>query len=340
MDDNNFDITTLDSGGGDESSEMARDIKGGLLSEPKDISPWPKYLYDDEGSRLFEEITDLPEYYQTRTEFSILVEKAAEIIKRSNCREIVELGSGSSTKTRTLLDAMLEAKAPNDSGAAYSPLDVSEGILKESGEKLTEEYADLDVHGYVGDFDGSLEQVFTDRDGEDGNRLVLFLGGTIGNFTPEKRDGFLREIRSGLNSGDHLLVGMDLVKDRKTLEAAYDDEAGVTAKFNKNILKVLNEKLGADFDESLFEHRATYNEKEQRIEMWLDSKEEQKVSIPNLDLEIGFEKGEGMRTEMSHKFTVESAREVFRRSGLDLVELYTDEKNLFGLALAGVDGSR
>lgn len=338
MDDNNFDITTLDNGGGDESSEMARDIKSGLFADPKDISPWPKYLYDDEGSRLFEEITGLPEYYQTRTEFSILEERAAEIIARSACREIVELGSGSSTKTRTLLEAMLEASG--DEGASYVPLDVSEGILKESGEKLDEEYSGLDIHGYVGDFDGSMDEVFTDRSSQAGSRLVLFLGGTIGNFTPEKREGFLREIRSGLAPGDHLLAGVDLVKDRNTLEAAYDDSSGITAKFNKNVLAVLNEKLGADFDSNLFEHRATYNEKEQRIEMWLDSTVDQAIHIASLGLEIVFEEGEGMRTEMSHKFTVESAREAFRASGLDLVELYTDERGLFGLALAGVDSSR
>ncbi|CAN5488982.1 L-histidine N(alpha)-methyltransferase [soil metagenome] len=334
--DGSFDITTLDNGGGDESSEMARDIKSGLLSEPKDISPWPKYLYDDEGSRLFEEITDLPEYYQTRTEFSILEERAAEIIKRSGCREIVELGSGSSTKTRALLEAMLEASGGD--GARYSPLDVSEGILKESGEKLDEEYADLDVHGYVGDFDGSLGQVFDDRDGRDddeaGSRLVIFLGGTIGNFTPEKRGEFLREIRSGLASGDHVLVGLDLVKDKNTLEAAYDDSAGVTAKFNKNVLKVLNDKLGADFDPSLFEHRATYNEEMERIEMWLDSHVSQTINVSGLD--VRFEAGEGMRTEMSHKFTEKSVRRTFEGAGLELTELYTDERSLFGLALAGL----
>ncbi|MBA2693964.1 MAG: L-histidine N(alpha)-methyltransferase [Rubrobacter sp.] len=339
MDKDTFDITTLDNEGGDEKEDMARDIKNGLLSKPKDISPWPKYLYDDEGSRLFEEITDLPEYYQTRTEFSILEAKAAEIIKRSGVREIVELGSGSSTKTRALLEAMLEASEGND--ARYSPLDVSEGILVESGEKLNEEYDGLDVHGYVGDFDGSMEEVLTDRDdGEAGSRLVLFLGGTIGNFTPEKRGEFLREIRSGLAPGDHLLVGMDLVKDKNTLEAAYDDSAGVTAKFNKNILNVLNDKLGADFDANHFEHRATYNEAEQRIEMWLDSSVDHSVHINDLRLEIIFEAGEGMRTEMSHKFTEESARRTFGGAGLELVEMYTGEEGMFALALAGVDGSR
>lgn len=339
MDEKNFDMTTLDNGGGGEKEDMARDIRSGLLSDPKDISPWPKYLYDDEGSRLFEEITGLPEYYQTRTERRILEEKAAEIIKRSGCREIVELGSGSSTKTRTLLEAMLEAADPGE-GAKYSPLDVSEGILKESGEKLDEEYDDLDVHGYVGDFDGSMDEVFTDRSSEAGSRLVLFLGGTIGNFTPEKRGGFLRGIRSGLAPGDHILVGLDLVKDKDVLEAAYDDSAGVTAKFNKNVLAVLNEKLGADFDESLFEHRATYNEAEQRIEMWLDSTVDQTVRVDGLRLEIVFEAGEGMRTEMSCKFTEETVRRTFEEADLELVEMYTDEKGMFGLALAGVDGSR
>jgi L-histidine N-alpha-methyltransferase len=150
----------------------------------------------------------------------------------------------------------------------------------------------------------------------------------------------LREIRSGLAPGDHLLVGMDLVKDKNTLEAAYDDSAGVTAKFNKNILNVLNDKLGADFDANHFEHRATYNEAEQRIEMWLDSSVDHSVHINDLRLEIIFEAGEGMRTEMSHKFTEESARRTFEGAGLELVEMYTGEEGMFALALAGVDGSR
>lgn len=331
MDENNFDMTTLEGRRGDEAAEIKRDITSGLLAEPKDISPWPKYLYDDEGSRLFEEITELPEYYQTRTESSILRSKSGEIIRRSGAREIVELGSGSSTKTRALLAAMLEA---SDGGAKYSPLDVSEGILVESGERLADEYDDLAVHAYVGDFDGSMEEVLAEREGQAGSRLVLFLGGTIGNFTPEKREGFLREVRAGLAPGDHVLVGMDLVKDRETLEAAYDDPAGVTARFNKNVLSVLNERLGAGFDPALFEHRATYDEKAERVEMWLVSKEEQTVELPGHD--IHFQRGEGMRTEMSHKFTAGSARRAFEDAGLRLVEMYTDEENKFALALAGI----
>lgn len=325
-----IEITMLDNG---EGGDMARDIKAGLLSDPKDLSRWPKYLYDDEGSRLFEEITALPEYYQTRTELSILEARSEEIVARSDCREIVELGSGSSSKTTTLIEAMLDASG--DSAARYSPLDVSESILRESGKRLNAAYPDLEIHGFVGDFGGSLENVLAgDTDGV-GNRLVVFLGGTLGNFVPEERTVFLREIKDALSPGDCLLVGMDLVKDAVVLEAAYDDAAGVTARFNKNILCVLNDCLGAKFDPDLFEHRVLFDEETRRIEMWLDSQREQTIPVADLGLEVAFEEGEGMRTEMSYKFTGESAREALAAAGLDLLELYTDERDLFGLALAG-----
>ncbi len=309
--------------------EIARDVRAGLSSTPKDLSPWPKYFYDAEGSRLFEEITEQPEYYQTGAEFSILRERSREIVSRTGCRTLVELGSGSSSKTRTLLDALVEVRGP----ARYAPLDVSESALRESGERLATEYPGLEIRGYVGDFDKSLRSLLEHTAGA-GGRLVIFLGGTIGNFSPEKRREFLRTLRSGLDTGEHLLIGVDLVKDRATLEAAYDDAAGVTARFNKNLLNVLSHRLEADFDPGLFGHRATYGENHQRIEMWLDSLGEQVVSLPALERSVRFEKGEGMRTEISAKFTPESAARILDAADMELLDLYTDERDLFGLALA------
>ena len=320
---------------GDDLEQMAREVRTGLLSSPKDLSPWPKYFYDVKGSELFEEITALPEYYQTRTELSILEEKAPEIVARTRCRELVELGSGSASKTRTLLDAMTakQGRSVQDS-ARYVPFDVSESALKSSAERILVEYPALEIQGFVGDFDHSLERLLSRPRSPNGlRRLVIFLGGTIGNFTPEKRREFLGRLRSGLEEGDHLLVGIDLVKDARVLRAAYEDTAGVTARFNKNLLSVLNRKLAGEFDPELFDHRATYNSEESRIEMWLDSKVEQRVPVAALGLEVPFEEGEGVRTEISTKFTPESVAEAFEEAGLRLLDLYTDEEDLFGLAL-------
>jgi L-histidine N-alpha-methyltransferase len=343
-------IVTLEEAG--DVDQMARDVRAGLLNMPKDLSPWPKYFYDAEGSRLFERITELPEYYQTRTELSILKEKAREIVARARCREIVELGSGSASKTRTLLDAMLEAPAhegvpsgtpdknPNGRPARYVPLDVSVSALRESGERLLQEYPGLEVFGYVGDFERSPVRLLRDHlageEGE-GRRLVILLGGTIGNFTPERRQSFLSGLRAGLKGGDHLLIGVDLVKDPQVLEAAYDDGAGVTASFNKNLLKVINERLGGRFDANLFVHRASYDAEEARIEMWLRSTVEQEVRVSGLDLEVRFAVGEGMRTEISTKFTPGSVLGMFDEAGLTLLDLYTDDRALFGLALGRVE---
>ena len=325
-------ISTLDEPGV-AFEEMARDVRSGLSSEPKDLSAWPKYFYDAEGSRIFEEITGTPEYYQTGAESSILREKSIEIISRAGCQTLIELGSGSSSKTRALLDALVSVYG----AARYAPLDVSESTLRESGEQLVSEYPGLQIQGYVGDFDKSLRSLL-ENEADSGGRLVIFLGGTIGNFAPEKRWEFLKTLWHGLDSGDHLLIGVDLVKDRETLEAAYDDAAGVTARFNKNLLNVLNYRLEANFDPDLFEHRATYNAAHQRIEMWLVSLDEQEVSIPALDLDVSFERGEGVRTEISAKFTLESAARMFEEADMELLDLYTDDRSLFGLALTAPRG--
>lgn len=322
-------------GTAEDPGRMAADVRGGLLSAPKDLSPWPKYFYDERGSELFEEITAQPEYYQTRAEAEILEREARGIFALIGCRELVELGSGAaSQKTRALLDAMVaEARdASNPAAVHYVPLDVSESALKGSASSLLEEYPRLRISGFVGDFEGSLETLLA-RPPQPGGRLVAFLGGTLGNFTPEKRRDFLGRLGAGLRDEDHALIGLDLVKDPRVIEAAYNDAAGVTAEFNKNMLLVLDRDLGARFDPGLFEHRAFYDAEKQRVEMWLDSTVDQEVPVGALDLAVGFAAGEGMRTEISAKFTRESAAHAFEEAGLELVELYTDPENLFGLAL-------
>jgi L-histidine N-alpha-methyltransferase len=320
---------------GEDVEQMVEDVRAGLLAVPKDLSPWPKYFYDEKGSELFEEITALPEYYQTRTELSILREKAPEIVARTGCRELVELGSGSSSKTRVLLDAMVSrsGSASEPGPDRYVPFDVSESALAGSAKRLIKEYPTLEISGFIGDFDRSLESLLAHPRAGAAGRLVIFLGGTIGNFTPEHRRAFLERLRAGLEVGDYLLVGVDLIKDTSRLEAAYDDATGTTARFNKNLLNVLNRKLGGEFDPELFVHRATFNSEESRVEMWLDSTVEQEVPVSALDLEVPFEAGEGMRTEISTKFTRESIAGAFDEAGLRLLDHYTDDGNLFGLAL-------
>ena len=320
---------------GEDDAQMARNVRAGLSGAPKDLSPWPKYFYDAEGSRLFEEITAQPEYYQTGAELSILRSRAAEIVGRARSRELVELGSGSASKTRALLDAMFdspEGSSANGGPVRYVPLDVSESALRESGERLLSEYPGIEIRGYVGDFDHSVGRLLGEPGNpEDRGRLVIFLGGTIGNFTPEKRRGFLADVRTGLRAGDHVLIGVDLVKDARLIESAYNDAAGVTARFNRNMLKVINARIGTRFDPDLFSHRATYDAREERVEMWLDSTAEQTVSVPGM--EARFDEGEGVRTEISAKFTPDSTARILEEAGLNLLDLYTDERSLFALAL-------
>jgi L-histidine N-alpha-methyltransferase len=313
---------------------MAEDVRAGLGADPKDLSPWPKYFYDARGSELFEKITAQPEYGQTGAEAGILEDRAAEIVSRARCRELVELGSGSSNKTRTLLDAMTAREGP----ARYVPLNVSESALEGSARSLLEEYPEPRISGFVGDFEGSLGPLFGRLDGEPRTRLVVFLGGTIGNFTPQQRREFLDRLKAGLRGGDHVLVGVDLVKDASVIEAAYNDAAGVTEAFNKNLLHVLNRELGAGFDPGHFAHRAFYDAGRERVEMWLDSEVEQEVPISALGTDVPFAEGEGVRTEISAKFTRRSAGEMFAGAGLELLELCADPGGLFGLAFDRLSG--
>jgi L-histidine N-alpha-methyltransferase len=309
-------------------STLAADVRRGLEASPKTLPP--KYLYDSRGSELFERITALPEYYPTRAEQSILDDVAAEIVEQVRPEELVELGPGSASKTNSLLDPMIE------SGAArrYVPVDVSESAVQESAARLAEQYEGLAIHGVVGDFERHLERI--PRDGE--RRLVAFLGGTIGNLNSLERQTMLRDLRGQLRSDDRLLVGTDLVKDRDVLEAAYNDSAGVTAEFNRNVLNVINTNLDADLDPERFDHVALYDERRRWIEMRLRAQEAHTARIEGLGLDVAFDRGEHIRTEISCKFTPEALEREYARAGLELLDVYTDPDQLFALSLAGPDG--
>jgi L-histidine N-alpha-methyltransferase len=309
----------------DAAARMARDVRAGLCVYPKEVAP--KYFYDDRGSRLFEQITELPEYYPTRAERQILERRSAEIHVAAGCPStLVELGSGSAAKTRHLLSAMRDCNSLD----TYVPVDISEEITQRTAAELVDEYPGLDVHGLVCDFEQHLERVphGTDR------RMIAFFGGTIGNLYPRQRHAFLERIRALLGPEDHLLLGTDLIKDRARLEAAYDDSAGVTAEFNKNVLAVLNNQLGADFDLDAFEHVARYDEEAERMDIRLRSLIDQDVRLDDLDLEISFAAGEEMRTEISTKFTRERLEDVYAGAGLELRGWFTDSAGDYALSLA------
>ena len=276
------------------AESLRADAYSGLTSAPKVLPP--KWFYDAQGSALFDKITELPEYYPTRAEREILRAQAAQIAGASGARTLVELGSGSSDKTRLLLDALREAGTLR----CYVPVDVSEPALVAAGDALTAEYPGLDVRAVVSDFE---EHLGFPADGDaPAPRLVAFLGSTIGNLLPDQRTAFLARVRAGLRPGDAFLLGTDLVKDPGTLVAAYDDDSGVTAAFNKNVLAVLNAELGADFDTDEFEHVALWDPAAEWIEMRLRSLAEQTVHVPAIGLTVDFAAGEEMRTEVSAKF--------------------------------------
>lgn len=311
----------------DETAGIADDVRRGLANTPKWLLP--KYFYDARGCELFEAITDLPEYYQTRTELGILQREMAGIVTRHEPNELVELGSGSSRKTVAILDAM------DDAGALhrYLPFDVAPGALLDAAGRLVDAYPGLRVYAVSGDFERHLAQIPPRVRGT--RRLVAFLGGTIGNLHPVERRPFLRQIGKLLRPGDRLLMGTDLVKDPARLEAAYDDAAGVTAEFNLNVLQVLNRELGAEFDLTRFAHVALYDESNAWIEMRLRSLVAQSVTIRDLGLDVTFAEGEEMRTEISCKFTSDSVAEMYDDAGLELLEFHTDEDDLFAVSIAG-----
>ncbi|WP_406457802.1 L-histidine N(alpha)-methyltransferase [Streptomyces sp. NBC_00876] len=302
---------------------LRADVLHGLTRHPKTLPP--KWFYDARGSELFEEITRLPEYYPTRAEREILIGRAAEIAAASGARTLIELGSGSSEKTRHLLDALPELHS-------YVPVDVSESALRGAAGALLEERPDLSVHALIADFTAGLS-----LPGTPGPRLVAFLGGTIGNLLPQERAVFLKSVRSLLMPGDALLLGTDLVKDQDVLVAAYDDAAGVTAAFNRNVLSVVDRELGADFAPDDFEHVARWNPHQEWIEMRLRARRALTVKIPELDLVVPFEAGEELRTEVSAKFRKAGVERELADAGLRLTQWWTDSADRFALSLATVD---
>jgi L-histidine N-alpha-methyltransferase len=313
------------------AASLRADVLAGLTAMPKSLPP--KWFYDAQGSALFDKITELPEYYPTRAERSILRAVAPEIASATGARTLVEFGSGSSEKTRLLLSALRD----HGTLGGYVPVDVSESALRQAGDALAGEYPGLAVHAVVADFDQTL---FDETDAAasagsgSGARLFAFLGSTIGNMVPDERAAFLRRVRGEMRPGDAFLLGTDLVKDPAVLVAAYDDEAGVTAAFNKNVLAVVNAELGADFDLDAFEHVALWDPEREWIEMRLRSTAAQHVVVPALGLTATFGPGEEMRTEISAKFRRPGVEAELAAAGLSMRHWWTNEAGQFGLSLS------
>jgi L-histidine Nalpha-methyltransferase len=304
-------------------SGMAADVRAGLTKPFKELSP--RYFYDERGSELFERITALPEYYPTRAEREILERHALEICSAaSDPATLIELGSGSASKTRLLLDAMRDAGCLG----AYAPVDISEQITRDTADAIASGYG-ITVHGLVCDFERDLERIPLG-----GPRVIALLGGTIGNFEPAQRASFLARIANLLGDEDRFLLGTDLVKDRERLEAAYNDAAGVTAEFNRNVLAVLNRELGADFDLEAFEHVAFWDADNLWVDIRLRSRAQQTVDVSSLGMSVSFYRGEEMRTEISTKFARDGLAGIYAESGLEMVGWWTDPEELFALSLA------
>jgi len=307
-----------------EERSLADDVLDGLTRPFKELPP--KHFYDARGAELFDRICELPEYYPTRAERAILEQHARELSALTGAAELVELGSGTAAKTRVLLDALHAAGTLK----RYIPVDVTESMVRECAAELTGEYPGLRVHGVIGDFERHLDQV----PNAIGPRIVAFLGGTIGNFPPASRRRVLREIARLLGPEDYLLMGTDLVKDPEILEAAYDDAQGVTAEFNRNVLRVLNRELGADFEPEDFEHVALFDREHEWIEMRLRARREHTTLVRDLDLAVHFDAGEEMRTEISAKFTPERLEGDLSAAGMELIRWFTDPEELFALTLS------
>jgi L-histidine N-alpha-methyltransferase len=307
-----------------EERSLANDVLDGLTRPFKEVPP--KHFYDARGSELFERICELPEYYPTRAERSILESEADAIVDGTGAGELVELGSGSAEKARILLGAMERAGTLR----RYVPVDVSESAIQEAARQLVDEYDGLQIHGVIGDFQRHLDRV-PPADGVP--RIVALLGGTIGNFPPGTRRGLLREIGALLREEDRLLLGTDLVKDPAVIEAAYDDSQGVTAEFNRNVLHVINRELDADFTPDAFDHIAFFDRRHEWVEMRLRARRPCSVLISELGMRVEFAAGEELRTEISAKFTRARVEADFRATGLELERWYTDPDDLFALSL-------
>ena len=320
-----FQIKTLSA---DTSLEtFATDVSAGLSSSPKTLPP--KYLYDQKGSQLFEEICRLPEYYLTRVGTTILQRNLSEIIGYfNNATSIIELGSGSAAKTRLLIKALLKRQP----FLHYIPIDISRSVLEESAASLLKDYTELHITAYVADYHSGLQAIPRDSKG---SRLFLFLGSNIGNFENPQAEEFLQTVRSVMGRDDGLLLSADLKKNKAMLEAAYDDAQGVTAAFNLNLLARINRELGANFDLTSFRHRAFFNEAQGRIEMHLESLRTQRVTIPKAGLEVAFEQGDTIHTENSYKYSLEQIRELCTAGGLSLEKTWLDEQKFFSINLLG-----
>ena len=303
---------------------FAEEIFSSLNADLKFISP--KYFYDKKGSELFEKICLLPEYYPTRTEVTILKKLQQELLSfLDDTFRIVELGSGSSVKTRLIIDVF--AKLQNK--IEYFPIDISE-ILTESSEQLIHDYDNLYITGIIDTYEGGLEFL---KHYDDKNNLITFLGSSFGNFSPSDGYLFLKKIHSTMKSGDLFLIGLDLVKEKHILESAYDDTQGVTAEFNLNVLSRINDELGGNFNLENFEHHSVYHEKEQRIEMYLKSSQKQSVIIPKSNLLLNLEKNELIHTEYSHKYRLSQIHDLLDDAGFELKHTWLDENKYFSLTL-------
>ncbi|HEV7453246.1 MAG TPA: L-histidine N(alpha)-methyltransferase [Pseudonocardiaceae bacterium] len=309
----------------DTADALHHDVRVGLSADPKWLPP--KWFYDARGSELFEQITMLPEYYPTRTERELLRRSAGEIAARSAVDTLVELGSGSSEKTRLLLDAL----TASGSLQRFMPLDVSQSALRGAMAAVAREYPRLAVHGVVGDFTQHLELL---PGGESGRRLVAFLGGTIGNLLPDERAEFFTALRAALDPGELLLLGVGLVTDPAVMVPAYNDAAGVTAEFNRNVLRVLNRELGTYFDVAAFDHVAVWDATHEWIEMRLRACRAMTVRLSAVDMTVHFAKGEEMRTEVSGKFRRDGVVVELHAAGFDLAHWWTDPDDRFALVLA------
>jgi L-histidine N-alpha-methyltransferase len=313
------------------SSPIAVEVLNGLSDRPKTLSPW--LFYDRAGSLLFEEITELPEYYVTRTEREILARHADEIVSAAaEGRELsmIELGAGTATKTGLLLNAAIGLQG----SVTYYPIDVSETALEEARTRLEAELPEVSVEPIVADYTEGMRQ---NSAVSAGRRLVLYIGSSIGNFSPTDAVDVLRGVRSQLAAGDCLLLGTDMVKDTSMLLAAYDDAAGVTARFNMNVLVRINRELDANFDSQLFRHRARWNEEQSRIEMHLESLMAQRVAIRGLDMTVRFERGETIHTENSYKFSDEQVMGLLTRAGFKLRQQWSDGNKWFTVYLAAAN---
>jgi L-histidine N-alpha-methyltransferase len=311
--------------GPQDERSLADDVLDGLTRPFKELPP--KHFYDAYGAELFDRICELPEYYPTRAERAILEQRSAEIVAATGAAELVELGSGTAAKTRLLLRAMAEAGTLR----RYVPIDVTESMVVSCADELVEEFPGLLVHGIVGDFERHLAHV----PAPEGPRVVAFLGGTIGNFTPGSRRRLERAIAKLLRPGiDHLLLGTDLVKDPAVIEAAYDDSAGITAEFNRNVLRVINRELDADFDVDAFEHVAFFDREREWVEMRLRALRRMDVHVDKLGLDVSFVPREELRTEISAKFTIKRLGADLAAAGLELCDVLTDPEELFALSLS------